>query len=104
MRGDISKKLATLAQNPYTKEMIDQLVFNETEMNEQKICQNDSEKDEQSQIECYESKMQDVVRSLRDGASVIKQLSDKSKKADVIKQIKTANDSGLICLDYYEVE
>ena len=102
MRGDISKKLATLAQNPYTKEMIDQLVFKENEMNEQKICQ--SEKDEQSQIECYESKMQDVVRSLRDGASVIKQLSDKSKKADVIKQIKTANDSGLICLDYYEVE
>jgi hypothetical protein len=48
MRGDISKKLATLAQNQYTKEMIDQLVFNETEMNEQKICQNDSEKDEQS--------------------------------------------------------
>jgi len=48
MRGDISKKLATLAQNPYTKEMIEQLVFNETEMNEQKICQNDSEKDEQS--------------------------------------------------------
>jgi hypothetical protein len=46
MRGDISKKLATLAQNPYTKEMIDQLVFNETEMNEQIKCQ--SEKDEQS--------------------------------------------------------
>lgn len=57
---------------------------------------------DEDMIDCYESKMKDVVHNLRHGASVIKSMSDKNKKANVINYINTnnsadnthANDSG----------
>eukprot|EP00801_Mesodinium_rubrum_P001357 Mrub_01357.p1 GENE.Mrub_01357~~Mrub_01357.p1 ORF type:complete len:688 (-),score=153.04 Mrub_01357:168-2168(-) len=105
MRGDIPNRLASLAGNQFTYNMIA-----EVQGEELQTQQIEDEKDDKALIECYEGRMRDVVRNLRHGSSVIKSMSDKNKKANVIHYIKTkqssdyeqANDYGLVNQDYYD--
>lgn len=100
MRGDIPHKLALLAKSFFTEGMATELQHDERLTTEERStdnhklasqdsCNNSDSKD-RSQIECYESKMKEVVSNLRKGVSVIKSLTDKNKKKNVIMYIKTS--------------
>jgi len=105
MRGDIPHKLAILAKSFFTEGMATELERDERVMEEDRdreqdihmrMSRRDSEvKDEnnkdRSQIMCYESKMKEVVSNLRNGVSVIKSLTDKNKKKNVIMYIKNTS-------------
>jgi len=97
MRGDIPHKLAMLAKSFFTEGMASDLEKDERILQEEDKEYNlemsmkvkkdndcNEENKDRSQIECYESKMKEVVSNLRSGVSVIKSLTDKNKKKNVI--------------------